>query len=70
MEFVAQKKATERIRDLRYKLRMMGIPLVGPTYMYGDSMSVIYNTYQPESILKNKSNSIFYHAMREAITMG
>jgi hypothetical protein len=27
-----------------YKLRMMGVPILGPTYAYGDDMSVIYNT--------------------------
>ena len=45
---------------------MMGVPLTGPTYMYGDKMSVIYNTSRPESTLKKKSNSIYYHAVREA----
>ena len=45
----------------------MGVPLTGPTYVYGDNMSVIYNTSQPESTLKKKSNSICYHAVREAV---
>ena len=33
-------------------------------------MSVIYNTQSPESTLKKKSNSICYHAIREAIAGG
>ena len=33
-------------------------------------MSVIYNTSRPESTLKKKSNSICYHAVREAVASG
>ena len=42
-EFVAMKTCVEELRGIRYKLRMMGVPLTGPTYIYGDNMSVIYN---------------------------
>ena len=49
---------------------MMGVPISGPTYVYGDNMSVIYNTQRPESTLKKKSNSIAYHACRESVVMG
>jgi len=69
-EFVAMKVAMETSRGLRYKLRMMGVPICGSTYMYGDNMSVIHNTQKPESTLKKKSNSICYHAVREAVAMG
>ena len=69
-EFVAMKTAMESARGLRYKLRMMGVPIAGPTYMYGDNMSVIHNTQRPESMLKKKSNSICYHAVRESVAMG
>ena len=31
-EFIAMKQCCEYIRGLRYKLRMMGIPVEGPTY--------------------------------------
>eukprot|EP00957_Ditylum_brightwellii_P211441 15366169-Ditylum_brightwellii.AAC.2 len=43
-EFYAMKIGIETCRDLRYKLRMMGVPLSGPTYVYGDSMLVIFDT--------------------------
>jgi hypothetical protein len=69
-EFVAMKNGMESVRGLRYKLRMMGVPLTGPSYFYGDNMSVIHNTQRPESTLKKKSNSICYHAVREAVAMG
>jgi hypothetical protein len=57
-EFVAMKQGIETIRGLRYKLRMMGVPLTGPAYVYGDNMSVIHNTQRPESTLKKKPNEI------------
>ena len=58
------------LRGLRYKLRMMGIEFNGPSYVYGDNMSVIHNTQRPEAMLKKTSNSICYHAVREAVSMG
>ena len=64
-EFIAMKQCTEYIRGLRYKLRMMGIPCEGPTYVYGDNKSVLFNTSIPDSVLKKKSQSIAYHFVRE-----
>ncbi len=69
-EFVAMKLGVEALQGIRYKLRMMGIPIAGPTYVYGDNMSVIHNTQWPESTLKKKNLSICYHAVREAVAMG
>ena len=47
----------------------MGVEILGPSYIYGDNMSVIHNTPKPEAILKKKSNSICYHFVREAVAM-
>jgi hypothetical protein len=69
-EFVAMKHGIETLRGLRYKLRMMGVPIKGSSYVYGDNMSVVTNASKPESTLKKKSNSICYHAVREAVAMG
>ena len=49
---------------------MMSVPLEGPSYVYGDNMSVINNTQRPESVLKKKLNSICYHLIRESVAMG
>jgi hypothetical protein len=68
-EFVAMKHCMETLRGLRYKLRMMGIPLAGPSYVYGDNLSVVKNCSKPESQLNKKSLSICYHAVREAVAM-
>ena len=47
----------------------MGVLIVGPTYTYGDNMSTIHNMQRPDSTIKKKSNSICYHAIREAVVM-
>ena len=64
-EFIAMKQCCEYVRGLRYKLRMMGIPVDQPTYIFGDNQSVLYNTSSPHSVLKKKSSSIAYHFVRE-----
>jgi hypothetical protein len=43
-EFVAMKIRMESLRRLRYKLQMMGVPIWGPSLIYGDNMYVIHNT--------------------------
>ena len=48
-EFVAMKFGIEKLRGLRYKLRMMGVPIDGPSLVYGDNLSVIKNSQTPES---------------------
>jgi hypothetical protein len=48
----------------------MGIPLTGPSYIYGDNKSQVTNSTRPESTLKKKCNSICYHAVRESVAMG
>jgi hypothetical protein len=65
-DFVAMKNGIETLRVLCYKLRMRGVALSGPTYVYGDNMSVVHNTQRLESVLKKKSNSICYHAVSES----
>ena len=62
---VALKTATELSIALRYKLRMMGVPIENPIHIRGDNMSVITNASVPKSMLKKKSQSIAYHFIRE-----
>ena len=69
-EFVAMKQGMGAVRGLRYKLRMMGLRISGPTYVYGDNMSVIHNTQRLELTLRKNSNSICYHTVRESVAMG
>ena len=69
-KFCAMKQIIENLHGIRYKLRMMDVPIKGPSYVYGNNMSVVTNVSKPESTLRKKSNSICYRAVREAVAMG
>ncbi len=69
-ELVAMKHGIKMLRGLSYKICMLGIPLSGPMYIYGDNKSQVTNSSRPESTLRKKCNSICYHAIRESVAMG
>ena len=69
-EFIAMKQSVELIEALRYKLRMMGFPMEGPTSLFCDNSVVVTNTTTPESTLKRNHTSISYHRCREAHAAG
>ena len=69
-EFVAMRQAVEMIEGLRYKLRMMGIAVAGPTNILCDNESVVKNATRPESTLKKKHVAVAYHRVREAQAAG
>lgn len=69
-EFVALRIATEQIKAMRYKLRMMGIPFEGAANVLVDNKTVVNNSTVPSSTLQRKHNSICYHFMREAVAAG
>ena len=66
-EFVALRTAVDMNEALRYKLRMFGIPIEGPTNGFCDNEGVVKNVSRPESTLQKKHNSIAYHRCRYAI---
>ena len=51
-EFIAIKSFCKYLRGLRYKLRMMGIPVELPSFVFGDNQSVLFNSSQPYSSLR------------------
>ena len=69
-KFFTMKQDIYALRGLRCKLRMMGIPISGPLYIYGDNMSVVHNISRPELVLRKKSNSVCYHTVYESVAMG
>ena len=69
-EFIAAKQATEQIIDLRYTIRMLGVPLDGPSWMFGDNQSVVTSSTIPHSSLNKRHNALAYHKIREAIAAG
>jgi hypothetical protein len=69
-EFVALQMAVDMIEGLRYKLRMMGIPLDRSTSVFCDNEGMVKNTTAPESPLKKKHVAICYHRCHEALAAG
>jgi hypothetical protein len=70
LEFTAVKNAVEMIEVLRYKLRMFGVQIEGPTNVFYDNKAVCKNTTRPESTLTKKHHSIAYHGSQEAVAAG
>ena len=69
-EFVAMRIAKEMIVSIRYKLRMFGVPVVGPANLLCDNRGVVKNTSVPASVLSKRHNAINYHSVREAAAAG
>jgi hypothetical protein len=47
-EFIAIEHRIKTLWGLRYKIRMIGIPLSGPMYIYGNNKSQLTNSSRPE----------------------
>lgn len=69
-EFIAMRIAVEKAKSMRYKLRMMGIPIDGPCNIFADNESVVKSSMNPESTLNKKHVSIAYHLTRESFAAG
>ena len=48
-EFVAMKQGIDVLRGLRYKLRMISIPISGPSYIYGTYCHLYMINSRPEN---------------------
>ena len=69
-KFVALRICKELIFALRYKLRMFGIPIEGPTNVLCDNRGVVLKSSRPESTFQKKHNVINYHVVRESAAAG
>ena len=69
-EFIAMKTAVEQVEALRYKIRMFGSPIEGPTNVFCDNEAVFKNASMPDSTFRKKHTSICYHRCREAVASG
>ena len=65
-EYIAMRIAVEKIKAIRYKLRMMGVPIDGPANIFADNESVVKSSMNPEATLSKKHVSVAYHLTREA----
>ena len=68
-ELLAMQIAIEMIEGLRYKSRMMGVPIPDKCAVFCDNSAVVTNS-RPESTLKKKHAAINFHRVREAIAAG
>ena len=68
-EFTELKNAVELVEAIRYKLRMFGVPIEGPTNVFCDNELVYNNVSTLESVLKKKHHSIAYHLCFEAVAV-
>ena len=69
-EFMAACQAIEQIMDLCYALRMFGVPLDGPSWLFGDNRSVVTSSTLPHSTLGKCWNALSYHHCHEAVAAG
>ena len=69
-EFVATRITTDNIVELRYTLRMLGVPILDASYVFGDNQAVVNSSMIPEYNLKKRHNALAYHRVREAIAAG
>ena len=75
-EFITTKIAIEMTEGLRYKLRMLGVPLEDTadgsqaTTIYCNNEAVHRNCIIPESTLKKKNHSCAFHRCRQAVAAG
>lgn len=49
---------------------MLGVPIDGPSYVFGDNQAVVNSSCIPEYNLKKRHNALAYHRVREAIAAG
>jgi len=69
-ESVAARIAAEQIMDLRYTLRMLGVPIDGPSWLFGDNKGVVQSSTIPHSKLEKRWCALSYHRVRESIAAG
>jgi hypothetical protein len=60
-ELMVARQAAQQIIDLRYTMRMMGTPLNGPSWMFGNSD---YLLYLPTLLLTNATMD--FHTLESA----
>ena len=69
-EFVAARTAVEQIIDLRLTLRYLGVPVEGPTYVFGDNKTTVDASSLPHAKLHKRHTALSFHRVREAAASG
>jgi hypothetical protein len=66
-EFVAARTAAEQIIANRATLRYLGVPIIGPAFLFGDNRSVVVSGSIPQSKLNKRHVFLSFHRVRETI---
>jgi hypothetical protein len=69
-EFIAGRAALDESIAIRYELRMLGAPLDGPIWMFGDNKSMINSAAEPSGRLTKRHLILSWHQLREKAAMG
>ena len=69
-EFTALRTAVDQIHDLRYSARALGVPIIGPTYLFGDNLSTIISSTKSDGKIAKRWNILSFHRVREAVAHG
>eukprot|EP00957_Ditylum_brightwellii_P081352 6188417-Ditylum_brightwellii.AAC.1 len=65
-ELVAARTAVDQTVDLSYNFCILGVPLTGPSWMFGDNLSVTNSATMPSGKLLKCQNILNFHRVREA----
>ena len=69
-EFVVARTAIEQNLEHHQLLLYMGVPITGPTHMFGDNRAVVTSATVPRSVLTRRMLLLAYHKTRENIAAG
>ena len=56
--------------DLCYSTRTLGVPIMGPTYLFGDNKSTIISSTKSDGKIAKRWNILSFHLVREAVAHG
>jgi len=66
-EYISGRTCVEQIIDLGLTLRYLGVPINGPSMMFGDNESVINSAAIPHSKMHKRHVALSYHRVRWAV---
>ena len=66
-EFIAGRACCDEVLTIRQELRMLGAPLDGPAWVFGDNKAMIDSSMLPEGRLTKRSVILSFHRVRQAV---
>ena len=69
-ESTAARTAIEQMRTNKMTLQYLGVPIVGPSILFGDNKTVVDSSSLPQSKLHKRHLMLSYHYVREALATG